>query len=172
MVLKRIVGALGNFLRRGTPSTTSTTAPPGGLGSILTKEGADVRVQRANQDLAEAIKTLSHSDTMVVQRPNIDSKLGSLDKLDVNTMPLEEVEELARQYFEGSAHIEKDVKKAFELWATASERGSLEAKYSRALCLKDGVGVDRDSTIAAEELRVLSDEKNYHLAHVRSLGLQ
>lgn len=165
MVLKRIIGVLGGLLRRTKPNGSDSTQT-GVVGTILTNSG-NVRVQQANQDLADAIKTLSHSNTMVVQRPDVEAKLQSLGSLDLGTMPIEEIEELARLHFEGSPLIEKDQNRAFELWKAAAERGSLEAKYSCALCMKDGIGTEKNCVTAAEELRVLSEEKNYNLAHVR-----
>lgn len=167
MVLKRIVGVIGRIFRSGASNAEQkAVSSPGVVGSILTKNSGDIRVQQANQDLADAIKTLSHSTTMINQRPNVESQLHSLETLNLQTMPLSEIEELARLHFEGSPQIEKNPAKAVELWTVAADRGSVEAKYSRALCLKDGLGIEKNEMQASEELRYLSNEKNYHLAHV------
>jgi hypothetical protein len=138
---------------------------PSIMGGVISKPGSNESVQKANQDLADAFKTLSHPAMMGSHRPNVENLLQSLHTLDLQTMPLSEVEELARMCFEGSPHIEKNPSKAVELWTIAADRGSLEAKYSRALCMKDGIGIDKDGKKAAEELSFLSKEKDYHLAH-------
>jgi TPR repeat protein len=98
---------------------------------------------------------------------------------------VEQLEELGRAYYEGlteddgesygSVEVEeskmeiKAIKvnrvKAFEVWTEASTRGSIESTYSLAVCLREGVGCNKDPTRAFELMETLADKHNYYLAH-------
>ncbi len=120
----------------------------------------------AHQDLQAAVKELSLGSALPVTSPPVET-LKEWQHLSQDELTVEQAEELARVYFEGSNGLEEDKKKALDLWKFAADRGSIEGKYSRALCLKDGVGIEKNSMTAYEELLELSEKKNYHLAHVR-----
>jgi TPR repeat protein len=119
----------------------------------------------AHQDLQNAVKELSLGAALPVSSPPLET-LKAWQGLSVEELTVEQAEELARVYFEGSNGLPEDKVKALELWKFASDRGSIEGKYSRALCLKDGVGIETDAQAAYEDLLELAEAKNYHLAHV------
>ena len=61
-----------------------------------------------------------------------------------------------------------NAERAVEIFRAASIRGSDIASYSYAACLKDGLGVKKDTTAAFIQLRDLANDKDFHLAHVSS----
>lgn len=127
-------------------------------------------MQKANQDLADAIKTLS--GTSKVARPVSNftaSDLEALQNLDEGKLSAMELEALARFHFTGSAGIDADPAKAFHFWELASEKGSIEAQYSRALCFKDGMGTEVNVERAVQDLTKLAEDYNLNLAHVSAL---
>ena len=77
----------------------------------------------------------------------------------------EELEELARSYFEGNNNFPQDVYKAYTLWDQASQLGNVEATYSKAVCLREGKGVQRNTQEGFHLLKELAEKKNYMLAH-------
>lgn len=119
----------------------------------------------AHQDLQNAVKELSLGSALPVSSPPVET-LKAWQELSTAELTVEQAEELARVYFEGSNGVSEDKVKALELWKFASERGSIEGKYSQALCLKDGVGTERNPQEAHDLLLELTEKKNYHLAHV------
>ena len=119
----------------------------------------------AHQDLQNAVKELSLGAALPVSSPPVEA-LQAWQELSTEELTVEQAEELARVYFEGSNGLLEDKTRALELWKFASDRGSIEGKYSRALCLKDGVGTEKNSQAAYEDLLELAEQKNYHLAHV------
>jgi len=125
------------------------------------------KILNAHNELKAAIKELSrdgYNANSSIPSSNIiglmDSKLSSLDKV--------QLEEIARLYYQGNTvvGIEKNVFKAFEAWNLASDLGSIEAKYSKAMCLREGVGVNKNSELAFSEIITLAETNNYNLAHV------
>ncbi|KAJ1400316.1 hypothetical protein B484DRAFT_339236 [Ochromonadaceae sp. CCMP2298] len=59
----------------------------------------------------------------------------------------------------------KDHIRAVEIWTQAAARGSVEARYSHAVCLREGRGVSIDAALALAKMRALADAENYTLAH-------
>ena len=57
---------------------------------------------------------------------------------------------LGQEYFFGSLGLQKDMRKAIELWAEAAELGSVEAFYSLGVAYQFGDGVEQDKAKAAE----------------------
>lgn len=87
---------------------------------------------------------------------------GNLDELKT-----EDLEELGRAWFEGvEDELEPNHSRAYEVWSVAAQRGSVEAQYSMAVCLRQGSGVPQDSSAAFKTLEKLANSHNYGLAHV------
>ena len=86
---------------------------------------------------------------------------------DPQSMKVDELCALASATFQGVPDVlEADQSKAVELWRVASDRGSLDAMYSLAVCLRDGKGVDKDLEAARGMLSKLANDSNYNIAHV------
>ena len=57
--------------------------------------------------------------------------------------------------------VEKDEKKAFELFKKASEKNCINAKHNLAICYRDGIGTEQDETLAFNILKELVEKYNY-----------
>ena len=57
---------------------------------------------------------------------------------------------LGTKYFFGQLGLQKDVRRAFELWTEAAELGSIEALFNLGIAYYHGEGVQEDETKAAE----------------------
>ena len=120
----------------------------------------------AHKDLKSAIKELSKGYQLSPSTFNY----AEISEKPLNSLTKEQLEELARAYYDGrpDLSVKKNVEKAFEAWTIASSIfGSIEAMYSRAMCLREGVGADKDPKIAFEDMLFLAEHKNYNLAHVK-----
>lgn len=176
MPFKRILNTVGQFLRKvpAAPKPPPSQQPDPSSTSNLFAEN-NLKASQASRDLMDAIKTLSQNDTIAqtTSRPpsssSISSRLKSID-IDLEKATVEELEQSARLFFEGTEVIPADQTRAVSLWARAAEKGSLESRYSFALCLKDGLGVFRDPVAALSHLQYLADEHNFNLAHVKIIS--
>ena len=88
----------------------------------------------------------------------------------------EQLEELARAYYEGGSsassssggggtggsagELPKDEAQAVAVWRAAAARGSIEAKYSLAVCLREGRGCATDAVAARARLSELAGDGN------------
>jgi TPR repeat protein len=94
--------------------------------------------------------------------------LAALAAEDPAHMKVDELCALAAATFQGVPGVlEADPGKAVALWRVAAARGSLDATYSLAVCLRDGKGAEKDSEAAHGMLLTLAKEHNYNMAHVR-----
>ena len=173
---KRIVKAVQSRL---TVSSTNTVLPQVQQPKVNitlsnSSNSSDNTKNDAREKLREAVRELSGlglGGDLYTNPTNVSnipvSNLEKWSSMDVNSLDIEQLELLARTYFEGiNEGFDKDVNKAIDLWNIASEKGSLEAQYSLAVCTRDGVGkIVKDSKKAFELMIVLAEQKNYHLAH-------
>jgi len=169
-MFKRLAESLRSVLGRsataiGTQEARSTLPQEVESASAIAKNYKNEKVQSAHADLQAAVKELSKGVSIPVSTPPANVLFKWKDK-PIDDLELSEIEELARAYFEGAGRLEKDQQRAFELWTIAADKDSIEGRYSRALCLKDGVGTVKNPALARDELLYLADEKNYHLANV------
>ena len=120
--------------------------------------------------LKDAVRELSQGESIPMSYSPISSMLEwnaqPLDSLDV-----EQLEELGRAYFEGIDGLEINLPRAVEIWTEGAVRGSIESKYSRAVCVREGLGTEKDPAIAFNEMIALAENDNYNLAHVRTLNV-
>lgn len=160
--VKRVQGLLGKqssaagvVANTSKPSTIVTpTAPPTNIDS------------ESHQILRDAVRELSKGQSIRVSSSPV-TLLRQWNVLPVKELETDQLLELARVHFEGLGDdIIKDEARAVELWTSAKERGSVEAAYSRAVCIRDGVGTSQDPTQAFRELQELADNEDYNLAHV------
>lgn len=172
-MFRKLAESLRGALKRSAPGINPTEFHPSipkevESASVIAKNYKNEKMQAAHADLQAAVKELSQgvSIPVTVAPPAV---LLKWNEKPVDQLELAEIEELARAYFEGNSALIQDKTKAFELWTVATQKDSIEARYSRALCLKDGIGTDRNPQEAHDELKYLADEKNYHLANVSIL---
>ena len=169
-MFRRIAQAVGTALRKN----AAPVAPPidhnainMSLKEILAKRGESKKfeaIAEARLDLKDAVKELSKGEG--IPKPSTSKEmLNTWGAIPVDDLSVQQAEELARVFFEGSNGFEENKSRAVELWKFAAEKGSLEGAYSRALCLKDGVGIAQDGKQAHDILLELC-EKDYTLAHV------
>jgi TPR repeat protein len=161
-MLKRIFGSLGQIFNN--VSNVAPEAKPD-LTELLSKIKND-GMTRANADYKSAIRELSSNQSIRVVQKNSEL-IESINKKDTKTLSVEELEQLANAYFEGN-HVQKSQPKALELWQTAAEQGSFVGKFSWAQCLKDGIGVEKDSEKAFQLMSELA-AKDFVQAQVRRL---
>ena len=64
---------------------------------------------------------------------------------------MEELEDLAKCYYEGIGGLKKDSRKAFKIWQEGSMRGSNECKYSVASCLRNEEGLPDENDEGGDE---------------------
>jgi TPR repeat protein len=147
--------------------TSATTIPAVDVQRIPLNT-IDSSKQIAHAALRDAIKELSEGTSRTITLPPVQ-ELNSWKSDDLSALSLEQLELLARAHYEGKGNeFEKNPEEAVRLWREASNRGSLEARYSLAVCHRDGVGVEKNAVEAYGILKELADNKNYNLAHVSS----
>lgn len=169
-MFRRLINVATSLLRQGAAASSPSTAVKSTVGSASIAGSPvidNAKKMSAHNDLVNAVKVLSQFQQSQPLTKASDSMIQEWNDSDPSKLSTEQIEALARAYFDGSTLLTKDQKKSFELWTIAAERGSLEAKYSRALCYLDGLGVDADDKLAFSQLEALAGE-NYHLAHVRT----
>lgn len=70
------------------------------------------------------------------------------------------IDELGVRY-SNAVGVEKDEKKAFELFKKASEKNCINAKHNLAICYCDGIGTEQDETLAFNILKELAEKYNH-----------
>ena len=142
--------------------------------ALETSASRPVLQNDAMRDLNDAIKELSKDSTTVANSTIkfndqfTNKALSHLkDSPSLSDMSVEELEAVARVFYEGNDAVPKDLSKAVEVWREATKKGSIEGKYSLAMCLREGVGTEVDKLEAFKLMKELADEHNYHLGNVR-----
>jgi TPR repeat protein len=118
--------------------------------------------------LKQSIKELSKDLDPVIMPVLSSNVLTELSESSSDNLSTQQIEELAKGYFEGSedGKFERNLTKAVDLWLEGSRRGSLESTYSLATCYREGKGVEKDTQRAFQMLQNLAEEKNYSYAQV------
>jgi TPR repeat protein len=182
---KRISASFASVLSKSMPAAAGATPQvAGGTQSAAQQASASQAHATANalkgkhfKELQASVATLSEGlseqerprtmpSTALLrqwQQQTIESTTPALDELTV-----EQIELLAKLNYEGrqSEEIEPNKKKAIDLWKIAADRGSLEARYSLAGCMRVGSDnhIDQDSSKAFAMMKDLADNHNYKLA--------
>jgi hypothetical protein len=139
--------------------------------SVIARSITDDQRARAKEELKKAVRELSQAPAVAVSAASVATLL-EWDKADLKSLPIENLEELARSWFDGvDGELERNANRAVEVWKVAVEKGSVEAKYSLAVCTRQGLGVEKDPVKAFQAMEELANEKNYGLAHVRGLHI-
>ena len=126
----------------------------------------EIKLAAAHASLTQAVKDLSGGSAIPIALPST-SILQKWDNTDLSKLTLDQLEDLGRAHFEGvEGQIPKNVVRAVEIFKYASDQGSQTASYSYAMCLKDGIGVEKDVTAGFLQLTVLANDNEYNLAHV------
>ena len=68
----------------------------------------------------------------------------------VNKKDPEAINSLGKDYYYGMLGLQKDTRKAFELYTEAAERGSIEALFNLGIAYELGEGVEQDETKSIE----------------------
>jgi TPR repeat protein len=128
----------------------------------------EAKLAAAHASLSKSVKELSEGSAKALALP-ASFTLRKWDSTNLDDLSLDQLEDLGRAHFEGiDEHLPKNVSRAVEVFKFASDRGSQTASYSYAACLKDGIGVEKDTSAAFTQLSSLANDKNYNLAHVSS----
>jgi TPR repeat protein len=137
-----------------------------GAGSQLPTPPTDIAARaEAHSILKMAIKDLSQGSQL--QQSAAVPQIMMWNSKDLKDLDKVELEHLAKAYFTGlDGSIIKSPEKAVSIWTEAIKKGSKESRYSRAICYRDGVGVQKDALYAFQELMAMAESENYHLAHV------
>eukprot|EP01035_Chromulina_nebulosa_P026239 gene26239-34328_t len=141
------------------PGVITSTTKSNNIDPVANRKMID-----AHRNLKFAIKELSKG----YQAPPSNFNYADILDKPLSSLTKEQLEEFARVYYRGRPDlaVEKNVEKAFEAWTLASSTfNSVEAMYSRAMCLREGVGVEKNPKFAFEDMLYLAEEKNYNLAH-------
>ena len=133
---------------------------------------SEIKRAAAHATLGIAVKELSEGSASALALPPV-SILKSWDIVDMALLSVEQLEDFGRAHYEGvderDEQIAKNPHRAVEIFKYASERGSQTASYSYAVCLKDGVGIEKNISAAFDKLIILANEYDYNLAHVSKL---
>jgi hypothetical protein len=163
----KIGGNNSESLNPNITSKVNPSMPP------TTKEYNDFLVGKGSADQNEAHATLRNAVRELSQgmsQPMTLSPaplLNDWNKHDISELPTEKLEELARAHYNGLAEFTKNPIRAVEIWTEAFDRGdSVESSYSLASCLREGIGIEKNSEKAFEIIIDNAENKNYHLAHV------
>lgn len=136
-------------------------------GSVPTAKAVAQNNSEAHNALREAVRDLSKGQSLPLTRKPTPVLLDWNSKK-VDELETEQLEELARIHFEGDGvNFEKSPSKALSFWEEAAKRGSIDARYSKAVCYRDGVGTKKDVERGFVEMLQLAKDENYHLANVR-----
>lgn len=142
-------------------------------------------VEEARATIRDAIRTLSEG---VHQQPVTSPPVADVlkwESIPLSDLSVNQLEELGRAYYEGlydddnegndsdnsstkldtKRGIDLNREKAVEVWTEASKRGSIESMYSLAVCLRKGVGCQKDPSRAFSLMETLVEKHNYYLAH-------
>lgn len=120
-----------------------------------------------------AIKTLQPADipgiSLTPPVSNLSmSEISQLKIINVAELKVDQLEQLAAVFYKGiDGHISRDMKKAVEYWTAAGHKGSLDSIYYRALSIRKGDGVEKDTASAFQELMKLASEHDHARSHVR-----
>lgn len=181
-----IKGVAGLLTKTAAPAAPSTLAPLPYVAVAIKQEESHAALRDAVRELSKGLakplqqppaSELHHWDALFRSHtPNTDPKILSTDQL----------EALARAYYEGpnqaaptstgTSHttattpltphsLPRDEPRALAAWSLAAARGSVEAAYSLAVCLREGRGCSQDSSEAFSRMIALAETNNYHLAH-------
>ena len=130
----------------------------------------DAKKAAARLELNKIYEELQSPDEIPeVELASVETLL-EWNKQPLDTLSAEQLDELGDAWYEGvEDELEPDLPRAFEVWTVAAQKGCAEAAYSRAVMLRDGRGVPKDSESAFRSMSELANTKNYGLAHVRNL---
>ena len=151
------------------PTVISTSA----TASAATASAAAAASSNAHHHAAlrEAVRELSGGTATSLSAPPTET-LAALATEDPAHMKVDELSALATATFQGVPGVlAADPGKAVALWRVAAARGSLDAAYSLAVCLRDGKGAEKDAGTAYGMLHTLARDHNYNMAHVRGSEL-
>ena len=131
---------------------------------------SEVNRAAAHATLGSAVRELSEGSASALALPSV-SILKKWDSVELTRLSIDQLEDLGRAHHEGikgneGEMMDRNPTRAVEIFKYASDRGSQTASYSYAVCLKDGVGIEKDTAAAFEKLSTLANEHNYNLAHV------
>lgn len=113
--------------------------------------------------MAELLDDIDHQEA----EPAPVESLREWDKEKLESLTLDQLEELGRAWFEGvDETFPQNLDRAFEVWTVAAKMGSAESGYSRAVMMREGTGVPKDSEAAFQALFEVANSKNYAMAHV------
>ena len=126
----------------------------------------EARITKAHATLSSVVRELSEGSSKALALPTFTT-LQKWDAIDLDQLSTDQLEDLGRAHLEGiEDEMPVNAGRAVEIFKAAADRGSVVASYSFAACLKDGIGVKKDTTTAFNKLRDLANEKDFYLAHV------
>lgn len=163
---------LKNFLTRiSAPITKHVIDPISRVRANLVSR-SDVKRTAAHATLGIAVRELSEGSAKALALPPVNI-LKNWDSIDLSRLSVDQLEDLGRAHNQGveeqDGNMVKNPQRAVEIFQYASERGSQTASYSYAICLKDGIGIEKDVSAAYDMLSKLANENDYNLAHVSKM---
>lgn len=145
--------------------------------SVLSLHNARLFSDDAKRAAARLELNKIYEELQSVEEPPEDNLASVETLLEWNKQPLdsltaEQLDELGDAWYEGvEDEMVQDLPRAFEVWTVAAQKGCAESAYSRAVMLRDGRGVAKDSESAFQLMSELANTKNYGLAHVRYISI-
>ena len=116
------------------------------------------------QALKSAIKDLSGQDSFMVSVSSPED-LIAWKSLPMEQLEIDQLEELARALFEGGVEgLDADVDCAVEMWKHADKRGSIEARYCIASCIRDGIVFEENPVLAYKMFEDLAKNRDFPIA--------
>ena len=82
--------------------------------------------------------------------PDNDADILAMVQARVEKKDPEAINSLGKDYYYGMLGLQKDTRKAFELYTEAAERGSIEALFNLGIAYELGEGVEQDETKSIE----------------------
>lgn len=130
---------------------------------------AESRAQ-AYEELKKAVRELSGDPSVrPVSKPPLSLVLEQ-DRSNLSELDVTELYHLGHTWLEGIENeLEPNMNRAYEIWSVAAQRGSIEAQYSLAVCLRQGKGVAKNAAEAFRMMDELAKAHNYGLAHVSTV---
>lgn len=164
---RRVKDIAKGVLRIVSPNASSNTASAASKvpSNIVTPEAASkleayVTFRNVLRELKSAEEKELHKQVVVIEEhkkqhvPLNESELSG-----------EQLDDLARAYFEGENGRTPNFEEAYTLWLLGATKGDTACMYSKAVCLREGKGISKDSKQAFLLLSELAEKRDYTLAH-------
>jgi TPR repeat protein len=92
----------------------------------------------------QSVKELSLGAANSANATDLPTNIDDITEADLESLSDEALMSLAKNRYQGTNGVEKNLPLAVKAWTIASRKGNIEASYSLAACLREGVGIEKN----------------------------